>query len=92
MLLWGRRRTGLLLQLLSFLLLFFLRQVVPDHTTGRGTDHAVMPGKMSCNTADDGSLDTTLRVDSRRSDQEHHTNQWRGNDVQFHSNSPLREL
>jgi hypothetical protein len=52
----------LLLQLLllPLLLLFLLRQVMPDHTTGRRARDGMMTGNVAGDAADDGTLDTTL--------------------------------
>jgi hypothetical protein len=52
----------LLLQLLllPLLLLFLLRQVMPDHTTGRRARDAMMTGNVPGDPTDDRTLDTTL--------------------------------
>ncbi len=100
LLVWRRRvllgswsGSGLLLQLLSLLLLFLLRHVMPDHASRGGADHAVMPGKMSCNTTDDGPFDTSFGVRSRRAGQERYSEQWcGGSGVQFHDIPPRQSL
>jgi hypothetical protein len=68
-------RILLLSHLLPLLLLLLLRQVMADDAARRGADYTVMPGDMSGDAPDDGSLDAALRVRGLRADQECDPNQ-----------------
>ena len=49
------------LLLLALLLLFLLRQVMPDYAAGGGPRDGMVTGNMACHTPNNGALDATLR-------------------------------
>jgi hypothetical protein len=73
----------LALLLLSLLLLFFLGQMMPDHATGRGTRDGMVTRDVPGYTADDSSFDTTLRLRSLPTGQEHDSEHWCHDGLQF---------
>jgi hypothetical protein len=73
------------LSLLPFLpLLLLLRQVMPDGATGRRANDPMMTSHVSCDPAHDGTLDAPFRLGTVRANQEHETQQGRGQRLHLH--------
>lgn len=73
----------LLALLLQLLLLFLLRQVVAYHAARRGANHPMVAGDVSCDTANDSTLDATLRCRRFRAYEECYAEQWHGEQLQL---------
>jgi hypothetical protein len=84
--------------LVLLLLLFFLRHVMPDHTTGRGPGNRMVASDMTRDSTYDGAFDTTLREHRLRAHEECEAEQGRGEqwplrlDGPGHTLYPLRLL
>jgi hypothetical protein len=66
------------------LLLFLLREMMPDSATGRCAHDGMMAGHVPCHGADGGTLDATFGLGTVRSDQEHKSQQGRGKRLHLH--------
>jgi hypothetical protein len=75
------------LLLLALLLLFLLRQVMPDHAAGRSACDAMMARDVSCDTANDSTLDAAFCCRGFRADEERKAEQWYGEPFQLRVDS-----